>query len=125
MTPEELEVEELLRGTLASHADQVGFDAERWTAIATGAAATGASAGTGTGGASAGTSAGSGLGSTAALAATGLGLVGLAATAVVVVARFLTVLADVVWAAIGWLWAKTHDLLPSPAGPGAAPQGDR
>ena len=48
-----------------------------------------------------------------------------AATAVVVVARFLTVLADVVWAAVGWLWAKTHDLLPSPAGPGAAPQGDR
>ena len=48
-----------------------------------------------------------------------------AATAVVVVARFLTVLADAVWAAVGWLWAKTHDLLPSPAGPGAAPQGDR
>jgi uncharacterized membrane protein YbhN (UPF0104 family) len=38
-----------------------------------------------------------------------------AATAVVVVARFLTVLADVVWAAIGWLWAKSHHLLPGPA----------
>lgn len=35
-----------------------------------------------------------------------------AATAVVVVARFLTVLADVVWAAVGWLWAKSHHLLP-------------
>ncbi len=35
-----------------------------------------------------------------------------AATAVVVVARFLTVLGDVVWAAFGWLWAKSHHLLP-------------
>lgn len=44
-----------------------------------------------------------------------------AATAVVVVARFLTVLADVVWAAVGWLWAKSHHLLPS--SPGSAPTG--
>lgn len=36
-----------------------------------------------------------------------------AATAVVVVARFLSVLADVVWAAVGWLWARSHHLLPS------------
>ena len=35
-----------------------------------------------------------------------------AATAVVVVARFLTVVGDVVWAAAGWLWARSHDLLP-------------
>lgn len=35
-----------------------------------------------------------------------------AATAVVVVARFLTVLGDVVWAAAGWLWARSHHLLP-------------
>ena len=52
-----------------------------------------------------------------------------AATAVVVVSRFLTVLADVVWAAIGWLWAKTHHLLPSSPGttgtdPTPSPQGD-
>lgn len=39
-----------------------------------------------------------------------------AATAVVVVARFLTVLADVVWAAVGWLWARSHHLLPSTTG---------
>lgn len=38
-----------------------------------------------------------------------------AATAVVVVARFLTVLADVIWAALGWLWARSHHLLPSGA----------
>ena len=44
-----------------------------------------------------------------------------AATAVVVVARFLTVLADVVWAALGWLWAKSHDLLPD----GGTPTTDR
>lgn len=36
----------------------------------------------------------------------------LSATAVVVVARFLTVVADVVWALAGWLWAKNHNLLP-------------
>lgn len=35
-----------------------------------------------------------------------------AATAVVVLCRFLTVLADVVWAAAGWLWARAHHLLP-------------
>ncbi|TWD15434.1 hypothetical protein FB557_0944 [Marihabitans asiaticum] len=35
-----------------------------------------------------------------------------AATAVVVVARFYTVVADVAWAAIGWLWARAHHLLP-------------
>lgn len=35
-----------------------------------------------------------------------------AATAVVVVARFLTVVADVIWAAVGWLWARSHHLLP-------------
>lgn len=35
-----------------------------------------------------------------------------AATAVVVVARFLTVVGDVVWAAAGWLWARSHHLLP-------------
>lgn len=35
-----------------------------------------------------------------------------AAAAVVVVARFLTVLGDVVWAAAGWLWGRSHDLLP-------------
>lgn len=35
-----------------------------------------------------------------------------AAAAVVVVARFLTVLGDVVWAATGWLWGRSHDLLP-------------
>lgn len=34
-----------------------------------------------------------------------------AATAVVVVARFLTVLADVVWAGSGWLWGRRHNLL--------------
>ncbi len=36
-----------------------------------------------------------------------------AATAVVVVFRFVTVLADVVFALFGWLWAKGHQLLPS------------
>lgn len=35
-----------------------------------------------------------------------------AAAAVVVVARFLTVLGDVVWAAAGWLWGRSHRLLP-------------
>lgn len=35
-----------------------------------------------------------------------------AATAVVVVARFYSVVADVAWAGIGWLWARTHHLLP-------------
>lgn len=35
-----------------------------------------------------------------------------AATAVVVVARFYSVIADVAWAGIGWLWARTHHLLP-------------
>jgi magnesium-transporting ATPase (P-type) len=35
-----------------------------------------------------------------------------AATAVVVLSRFLNVLADVVWAAVGWLWARAHHLLP-------------
>ncbi|MCT2292484.1 flippase-like domain-containing protein [Janibacter hoylei] len=44
-----------------------------------------------------------------------------AATAVVVVARFLTVLADVVWAALGWLWAKSHDLLPDGGTPTTDP----
>lgn len=39
-----------------------------------------------------------------------------AATAVVVVARFLTVLGDVLWAAAGWLWAKSHHLLPGQSG---------
>lgn len=44
-----------------------------------------------------------------------------AAAAVVVVARFLTVLADVAWAAAGWLWGRSHDLLPEhlPAPSGA------
>lgn len=37
-----------------------------------------------------------------------------AAAAVVVVARFLTVLGDVVWAAAGWLWGRSHQLLPEP-----------
>lgn len=44
-----------------------------------------------------------------------------AATAVVVVARFLTVLADVVWAGIGWLWAKSHHLLPGDTTPDPDP----
>ena len=35
-----------------------------------------------------------------------------AATAVVVVARFYSVVADVAWAGIGWLWARAHHLLP-------------
>ena len=34
-----------------------------------------------------------------------------AATAVVVVARFLTVLADVLFALLGWAWARSHHLL--------------
>ncbi|CCH78265.1 conserved membrane hypothetical protein [Nostocoides japonicum T1-X7] len=38
-----------------------------------------------------------------------------AATAVVVVFRFVTVLADIVFALFGWLWAKGHELLPSRA----------
>lgn len=37
-----------------------------------------------------------------------------AATAVVVVARFYSVVADVAWAGIGWLWARAHHLLPDP-----------
>lgn len=44
-----------------------------------------------------------------------------AATAVVVVARFLTVLADVVWAGAGWVWARTHHLLPNGAEESAGP----
>lgn len=36
-----------------------------------------------------------------------------AATAVVILARFLTVIADVVWALAGWLWARSHQLTPS------------
>ena len=36
-----------------------------------------------------------------------------AATAVVVVFRFVTILADVVFALFGWLWAKGHHMLPS------------
>lgn len=44
-----------------------------------------------------------------------------AATAVVVVARFLTVIADVVWAAVGWLWARTHHLLPGDRTPDPDP----
>lgn len=45
-----------------------------------------------------------------------------AAAAVVVVARFLTVLGDVVWAAAGWQWGRSHDVLPEhlPA-PGTVP----
>ncbi len=35
------------------------------------------------------------------------------ATAVVVLIRFFTVLADVLWAAVGWLWARAHHLLPT------------
>ncbi len=35
-----------------------------------------------------------------------------AATAVVVLTRFVTVAADVIWAALGWAWARTHHLLP-------------
>ena len=35
-----------------------------------------------------------------------------AATAVVILARFLTVVADVVWALVGWLWARSHHLTP-------------
>lgn len=35
-----------------------------------------------------------------------------AAAAVVVVSRFLTVLGDVVWAAAGWLWGRSHHVLP-------------
>ena len=40
-----------------------------------------------------------------------------AATAVVVLTRFVTVVADVVWAGAGWLWARAHHLLPSPSAP--------
>jgi glycosyltransferase 2 family protein len=36
-----------------------------------------------------------------------------AATAVVVVARFLTVLADVLFALLGWAWGRSHHLLTS------------
>lgn len=35
------------------------------------------------------------------------------ATAVVVLTRFFSVLADVLWAAVGWLWARAHHLLPA------------
>ena len=35
--------------------------------------------------------------------------------------RFLTVLADVVWAGIGWLWAKAHHLLPGDTTPDPDP----
>ena len=35
------------------------------------------------------------------------------ATAVVVLIRFFNVLADVLWALTGWLWARAHHLLPS------------
>ena len=38
-----------------------------------------------------------------------------AATAVVVISRFLTVAADVVFAIGGWLYARTHHLVTSPA----------
>ena len=38
-----------------------------------------------------------------------------AATAVVVLSRFLTVLADVVFALAGWVWARSHHLLTSRA----------
>lgn len=34
-----------------------------------------------------------------------------AATAVAVLVRFLTVVADVVWAAVGWVWARSHHLV--------------
>ncbi len=34
-----------------------------------------------------------------------------AATAVVVLARFLTVVSDVLWSLTGWLWARAHHLL--------------
>lgn len=47
-----------------------------------------------------------------------------AATAVVVLSRFLTVLADVGWAALGWLWARAHHLWPGRAPskrPGGSP----
>ena len=37
-----------------------------------------------------------------------------AATAVVVLARFLTVVADVLWSLTGWLWARAHHLLGDP-----------
>lgn len=35
-----------------------------------------------------------------------------AATTVVVLTRFVTVVADVVWAGLGWAWARSHHLLP-------------
>lgn len=35
------------------------------------------------------------------------------ATAVVVLTRFFSVLADILWAAVGWLWARAHHLLPA------------
>jgi hypothetical protein len=38
-----------------------------------------------------------------------------AAAAVVVVGRFLTILADVLFAAIGWAWARSHHLITSRA----------
>lgn len=37
------------------------------------------------------------------------------ATAVVVLIRFFNVLADVLWALFGWLWARAHHLLPDKA----------
>ena len=38
-----------------------------------------------------------------------------AATAVVVLSRFLTVMSDVVFAAAGWAWARSHHLITSRA----------
>ena len=35
-----------------------------------------------------------------------------AATAVVILTRFVTVVADVAWAGLGWAWARAHHLLP-------------
>lgn len=37
---------------------------------------------------------------------------GSAATAVVVLTRFVTLAMDILWAGIGWLWARAHHLLP-------------
>ena len=41
-----------------------------------------------------------------------------AATAVVILARFLTVVADIVWACVGWLWARSHHLTRSASASG-------
>ncbi len=35
-----------------------------------------------------------------------------AASAVVILARFLSIVADLVWAGVGWLWARNHHLWP-------------